>query len=357
MFIIAGLLLVLTVCLRKQIQTAIGCVKEAGRAVNHMFLILLVPVLQAVGLLAFLVVFIFYSVNLASLGEITTKELPVDEAGQTQITLRQFEFDDFVQRCGWYYLFCFFWTANFIVAVGDMIIALAVAHYYFARNKMTIGSWTVLQSMWQVLFYHLGTCAYGSLIIAIIQFIRAIIARLQREAKKVNSKIAQCILCCCQCCFWCLENCMKFLNKNAYIQTAIFSTPFCKSARKAFFLIVRNAARVATLTYVSSAVLIVGKLFISAVTTLLGYLVIVENMENELNSVGGPVAIIFLISYWLSDFFMDVFDMGKFLVNVSLFVVSLIACRFSHVSSIHGCVLCCTQPFRRPCNVSLPMRK
>ena len=103
---------------------------------------------------------------------------------------------------------------------------------------------------------------------------------------------------------------MKFLNKNAYIQTAIFSTPFCKSSRRAFFLIVRNAARIAALTYVSAAVLIVGKLFISAVTTLAGYYVITEYVD-ELNSVGGPVAIIFLVSYWLSDMFMDVFDMGK----------------------------------------------
>ena len=63
-------------------------------------------------------------------------------------------------------------------------------------------------------------------------------------------------------------------------------------------------------TYVSAAVLIVGKLFISALTTGIGYVIIVENLNNELYSVGGPVTIIFLISYWVSDFFMDVFDMS-----------------------------------------------
>lgn len=289
---------------------AIGCVKHAGRAVNHMFLILLVPVLQAVCFWIFLICFIYYSVHLASLGHITPKDLEISD-GQAEIAVRIYEFSPFVERCGWYYLFCLFWTANFIVAAGDMMVAVAVAHYYFARNKMTIGSWTVLRAVFDVCFYHLGTCAYGSLIIAIIQFIRAVIAKLQREAKKANSKIAQCILCCCQCCFLCLEKCMKFLNKNAYIQTAIFSTPFCKSARRAFFLIVRNAARIAALNYVSAAVLIVGKLFISSVTTLIGYYVITE-YKDDLNSIGGPVVMIFLISYWLSDMFMDVFDMGTF---------------------------------------------
>jgi hypothetical protein len=58
---------------------------------------------------------------------------------------------------------------------------------------------------------------------------------------------------------------------TAYIQTAITGYPFCRSCRSAFFLILRNAARVAAITYVSAAVLIVGKLFISSVTTGVGY--------------------------------------------------------------------------------------
>jgi hypothetical protein len=50
---------------------------------------------------------------------------------------------------------------------------------------------------------------------------------------------------------------------------------------------------------VSAAVLIVGKLFISSVTTVIGYYLITENIDNELNSVAGPVVFIFLISYWI----------------------------------------------------------
>ena len=191
-----------------------------------------------------------------------------------------------------------------------MIIAVSVAKWYFTKNKSRIGSWTVLGSIVDVCWYHAGTAAYGSLIIAIIQIIRAVIMKMQKEAKKAENKIAQCVLCCCQCCFWCLETCMKFINKNAYIQTAIFSTSFCKSCRESFALIFRNAARVAAITYVSAAVLIVGKLFISAVVTVVGYYIIVENLNDELYSVGGPVVVIFLISYWISDMFMDVLDMG-----------------------------------------------
>lgn len=191
-----------------------------------------------------------------------------------------------------------------------MIIATSVAKWYFTKNKLTIGSWTVLGSILEVCWYHAGTAAFGSLLVAIVQFIRVIIAKAQKHAKQTGNKLAQCLLCCCQCCFWCLECALKFINKHAYIQTAIFSTSFCKSCRQSFYLIFRNAARVAAISYVSSAVLIVGKLFISAVVTVLGYYIILQNIGDQLYSVGGPVAVIFLISYFISDMFMDVLDMG-----------------------------------------------
>jgi Plasma-membrane choline transporter len=260
-------------------------------------------------------VFILYGTYLASLGNITTQSIPLEYddgsgSGTKTISVRVYEFNDFVMYCGWYMLFCLFWTANFIVAVGDMILALAVAHYYFARDKSRIGSWTVVTSTLQVILYHAGTCAFGALILSIVQVIRCIIARLQRAAKTTNNILARVILCCCQCIFCCMECCIKFMSKNAYIQTAIFSTSFCTSCRKAFFLISRNAARIAALSYVSAAVLIVGKLFISACTTSIAYYVITENLSSQLYSVAGPVTVVFLISYWVSDFFMDFFDMA-----------------------------------------------
>lgn len=103
-----------------------------------------------------------------------------------------------------------------------------------------------------------------------------------------------------------LLQCMKFLNKNAYVQTAIFGTSFCTSSRRGFFLVVRNAARVGAISSVSSAILFVGKLFISTVTTSLAYYAMNESsISDELYSIGGPTVMVFLISYFISDFFMD----------------------------------------------------
>lgn len=127
MYGIGAVLALLACCLRRAIMDAIVCTKEAGRAVNTMTIILLVPVLQAIGFFLFMLPFIFYSANLASLAEITTKDVPVgvdipgiDDGEAPTIAFRIFEFDDFTENCAWYFLFCFFWTGNFIVAMGDV---------------------------------------------------------------------------------------------------------------------------------------------------------------------------------------------------------------------------------------------
>jgi hypothetical protein len=33
-----------------------------------------------------------------------------------------------------------------------------------------------------------------------------------------------------KCCLWCCEKCLKFLNRNAYIEIAIYGKSFCRSA-------------------------------------------------------------------------------------------------------------------------------
>jgi len=158
--------------------------------------------------------------------------------------------------------------------------------------------------------YHIGTAAIGSLLVAIVRIVRAIVAKAQKQAKELDNKIGEIILCCCQCCLWCFEKFIKFMNKNAFIQTAIFGTAFCHSAKEAFFLILRNAKRVASISFVSSIVLSVGKLFVTIATAGLSYMVIDSQIGTELYSTGGPTAVIIVIAYFVGDMFMDIYEMS-----------------------------------------------
>ncbi|CAN0167881.1 unnamed protein product [Hapterophycus canaliculatus] len=116
-------------------------------------------------------IWMYYAAYTASLGEITTKTAE-SETGGYDLSYKVYSFDDEVQYRGWFLLFCLFWTLNFIAAMGQIVIAMSVASWYFARNKNHVGSLTVVSSVGKTFFYHIGTAAFGGLIVAIVEVSR-----------------------------------------------------------------------------------------------------------------------------------------------------------------------------------------
>jgi hypothetical protein len=203
----------------------------------------------------FLVPWAFYSVFVASLGKFQAEDFKGYTGLGTTVSVQRFQYADGNEGYAWYMLFVLLWTAQFIIAVGQITLALALSTWYFTRDKNTVGNSTLLSAIGTASTYHLGTAAFGSLIIAIVQFIRSIIAYIQKkvrgpddkgpqtrqqcalwvwradrsvhdgeQAKASKNKVAEYVLCCVQCCLWCLENCLKFVNKNAYIQVRLSAT-------------------------------------------------------------------------------------------------------------------------------------
>ena len=162
--------------------------------------------------------------------------------------------------------------------------------------------------------YHLGTAAFGSLVIAILKTIQAIINYLQRKNKASTdamSKILGYVLACLSCCIWCMEKCMKFINKNGYIQCAIHGYSFCKACRAAFFLLLRNILRVIGVNLVGDFVLLIGKLLVPIGATLLCYLAIAYSLdESEVPAVVSPLIFTFIMAYFIACMFCEVFGMG-----------------------------------------------
>lgn len=90
------------------------------------------------------------------------------------------------------------------------------------RKPKDIPNFPVVNSFWRAIRYHLGSLAFGSLILAIVQFIKAMLEYLDQKAKASQNIIAEFLVKCLKCCFWCLEQFIKFLNKNAYIMVGLF---------------------------------------------------------------------------------------------------------------------------------------
>ena len=145
LFCLGSVAVFVTLFLRRQIMLSLERVRAAGRAMSAMPSMMLFPILQVLGLAAFMVIWLVYAVHLASTGDVTTKQIPSNTA---PVSYRSIEFDDFANQCGWYLLFCFFWSSAFISAMGEIVIAMSVSQWYFTRDKSRgVGSCTIFTSI------------------------------------------------------------------------------------------------------------------------------------------------------------------------------------------------------------------
>lgn len=165
-----------------------------------------------------------------------------------------------------------------------------------------------MTSVYNAFRYHLGSAAFGAFIIAVIQLIRYLLKYYEKQAKAQKNRILVCILKVLQCFIWCFEKCVKFLNKNAYIQIALYGTPFCTSAKKAFFLILRNALRFGTIAILGSVIHIIGIMFIVAGTGILGYFILSGLHPNMAPAI--PILIYLMLGYIVARLFTSIFELA-----------------------------------------------
>lgn len=159
--------------------------------------------------------------------------------------------------------------------------------------------------------YHLGTVAFGSLIITICRIIRVILEYIDQKLKKWDNEFTKCLLCCLKCFFWCLENFIRFINKNAYIMCAIHGKPFCSSARSAFNLLMRNFLRVVALDKVTEFLFFLTKILVTAGMGAATFVYFTrEEFDEKLHYVQVPVVIVMIGTWLIASIFFGVYSMA-----------------------------------------------
>lgn len=312
--IVTVVLFLLIVALRSRIRLAVGLIKETSKAVRAIPMIIFFPIAKYFVLAALIAWTLYICILLATSG--STVAATVNNAAAQHGA--QFQPNRVLQGLAIYYTLGFFWTFNWILAIAQCTIAGAIASWYWARDKKSIPAMPVLASFKRTMTYHMGSLAFGALIIAIIQTIRAVLAYIQNYCKRNKaSTMVKAVLACLQCCFACMESMMKFLNTNAYIEIAVYGYSFCEAARTAFSLLMRNAIRLVVLDKVGDFLFFLGKMFITLLTSLIA----VAMLKNPQYAPGPddidvgrfwaiPLILVAMFSYIIASCFMAVFDMA-----------------------------------------------
>ena len=235
----------------------------------------------------------------------------------------------------------FFWLVFFISAFAEMVLAGTFARWYWTLRKDDVPFFTLTGSIYRTFRFHLGTLAFGSLVITICRIIRLVLEYIDQKLKKYDNELTKAILCCCRCFFWCLENFLKFMNRNAYIMTAIHGKNFLSSSKDAFNLLMRNVLRVIALDKTTDFLFFLSKLLISLGMAACTFFYLTSDLFAQhfpstfLHYPLAQVVFIFIGTYLIATVFFGVYSMA---------VDTLFLCFCKKYSTV-----CCTINFDQFC--------
>jgi hypothetical protein len=137
---------------------------------------------------------------------------------------------------GVFSLFAFYWTSQVIINVVHITTAGVFATFFFRGVAQPNGTVDVpvknptASAAGRALTTSLGPNCYGSLLIAIIQTIKALAdnARHQEGGDNIACVI---ILCCISCILGLIQDLLEYFNKYAFAQVAVYGKDYCSAAK------------------------------------------------------------------------------------------------------------------------------
>ena len=334
-FGLCGLYLIMVLWMFKRIRLGIAVNKVAAQFVSHNMSTLLVPLCQCLTIISWWAVWIATIVFTVTIIPATYRDMsstwPDDYdaaiagcSGESGVYIRSYDADGKpIFACKnakyvltwqfWYAIGALFWVNDFILACGQTIIAGAVGVWYFAPNevKKNLGGKPVKTGFRNTFVYHLGTMAFGSLLVAIVQAIRLVFFWVSTlENRKPKNTFMRVVMWVIGGILWLINKILKFINKNAFIQTALLGTSFCKSCANAVSLIARNALRIGTLGMIGGIIHFLGISFITIGTGVAGWGALTAWYDGQIKSPIAPLALIFIMGYCLGSIVISVFSIS-----------------------------------------------
>ena len=312
LWVVDFLILCVILFLIRDIMVACDIIEEASKIPLSLPTTLLVPPVASIAMIPFAIFFLFTTASIYTASTpITfnsTLALP-SQSASTYISVKttQLQFENWRIPAFIFNLFMFLWTVGFINAIYFLIVAFCALFWYWSRpgdNKEPEAGVCVAAKL--TFRNHLGTLALGSFIIAVIQVLSIVLRVFEKQMTKysLKSDAVKCCLSCVQCCLACFHRVVKFINKNAYIVTAMTGEDFMDAARHALSLLVRNALSVAAVSIVGEMVCILGKVLITALVGLICYGIVKSTDGNFVLT----LVLVVLVTYFITSVFINIFS-------------------------------------------------
>ncbi|CUA76223.1 Protein PNS1 [Cryptococcus neoformans var, neoformans B-3501A] [Rhizoctonia solani] len=131
-------------------------------------------------------------------------------------------------------LFSYLWTSQVIgnVCLATMAGGPYGGWYYFGPSNMgQMPKNPSLSAFTRASTLSLGSIAFGSLIVTLLELLRIILNSIRANAAESGSPVEAALACCAACFVGCIESLVEYFNRYAYIEIALYGKPYIPAAK------------------------------------------------------------------------------------------------------------------------------
>ena len=125
--------------------------------------------------------------------------------------------------------FAMYWISEWLKNTIHVTISGVYGSWYFLGNNFPKGA--TRGSLRRALTYSFGSISLGSLIVAIINFIRQLVSAAQRSAGQDGNMVGYVIFCVLQCIIGLIDWAVQFLNRYAFSHIALYGKSYIAAAK------------------------------------------------------------------------------------------------------------------------------
>ncbi|THH19968.1 hypothetical protein EW146_g1298 [Bondarzewia mesenterica] len=198
-----------------------------------------------------------------------------------------------------YATFSYIWTS---MTWGNVVIVTLAggpfgSWYYFGpREQGTMPKHPTITSFIRASTLSLGSVAFGSLIVTVLEIIRLILQNVRNNANADGHPVEVIFACCAECFIGCIEWMVQYFNRYAYIEIALYGKTYIAAAKDTWRLFKDRGIDALVNDSLVSMTLTWGAYAVGLMCSLFGYLYL-RYTHPSYNSDGQYTAPILLFSF------------------------------------------------------------
>jgi len=158
-------------------------------------------------------------------------------------------------------LFSYFWTSQVIKNIVHVTVSGTFATWYFLNPNMPENP--TLSSFKRATSYSFGSICLGSMLVALIQTVRAIVRSLRNTENGILVFVIDCILSC-------IDSLIQYFNHYAFVMVAIYGKGFWQSAKDTFRMFQDTGLMPVVNDNIVGTVLSLGCFIVASISAVVG---------------------------------------------------------------------------------------